>query len=110
MSRSYRINVRFDPEKPDEADLLNHLREVQKEKRCSFSRLIIMILKEYLSKSDQYPFTLEDIRTVIREELENNSMMPTASPALFSSEDILLSEKEQYENDRSVLEDLEMFG
>lgn len=110
MSRSYRINVRFDPEKPDEADLLNHLREVQKEKRCSFSRLIIMILKEYLSKSDQYPFTLEDIRTVIREELENISMMPTASPALFSSEDILLSEKEQYENDRSVLEDLEMFG
>jgi len=110
MSRSYRINVRFDPEKPDEADLLDHLRGMQKEKRCSFSRLIVMILKDYLSRSDQFPFTLEDIRTVIREELDSIALMPSASPALFSQEDVLLSEEEQQENDRSVLEDLEMFG
>lgn len=110
MSRSYRINVRFDPEKPDEADLLDHLREVQKENRCSFSRLIVMILKEYLSRSNQHPFTLEDIRTVIREELDSFALMPTASSALFSPEEVLLSEEEQQENDRSVLEDLEMFG
>ena len=110
MSRSYRINVRFDPEKPDESDLLNHLRELQKEKRCSFSRLIVMILKEYLSRSDQYPFTSEDIRTVIREELEGISMMSASSPSFLSPDEVFLSEEEQHENDRSVLEDLEMLG
>lgn len=110
MSRSYRINVRFDTEKPDEAVLLNHLKEMQKEERCSFSRLIITLLKEYLSISDQYPFSLEDIRSVIREELEGIPMMPQAAHALLSPEEIFLSEEEQEENNRSVLEDLEMFG
>lgn len=111
MARSYRINVRFDPEDPAEAALLDHLKTLQKEKQCSFSQLIISILKEHLSAGTSgVPFSLDDIRLVLREELEEISITPAVSSNLLSAEEVHLSEEEQEENDRSVLEDLEMFG
>ncbi len=111
MSRSYRINVRFDPEDPVEAALLDQLKELQKEKQCSFSQVIISILKEHLrAGASGVPFSLDDIRLVLREELEEISITPAVSSGLLSAEEIHLSEEEREENDRSVLEDLEMFG
>ncbi len=110
MSRSYRINVRFDPNDPNEAEVLNRLQHTQKEKHCSLSRLIVSILIEQLAGVSRAPFSLDDIRMVLREELEDISIMPVSSSILHSAEEVSLSEEEQEENDRSVLEDLEMFG
>ena len=110
MSRSYRINVRFDPNDPNEAEVLNQLQHAQKEKHCSLSRLIVSILTEQLAGVSRVPFSLDDIRMVLREELEDISIMPVSSSILPSVEEVSLSEEEQEENDRSVLDDLEMFG
>ena len=46
MGRSYRINVRFDPNDPEEAALLQMLRKMSSERDCSLNRLIIELLKE----------------------------------------------------------------
>lgn len=110
MPRSYRINVRFDPEDPEEAEVLRQLRHTQEEKQCSLSQVIVSILKDHLTGSAGLPFSLEDIRQILREELEGISISPSAPSSLFSTENLVLSAEEQEQNDRSVLEDLEMFG
>ena len=51
---------------------------------------------------------LEDIRQVIREELQEVSFV-AASP-VFEQVQPELTEEQQAENEKSVLDDLEMFG
>ena len=110
MGRSYRINVRFDPDDPEEAALLQQLQEMSCERDCSLSRLIIELLKEFRRTSGSCPFSLEDIRQVFQEELETVSFFSGMPAQSFEQAEISLTEEEQEENDRSVLEDLEMFG
>ena len=51
---------------------------------------------------------LEDIRQVIREELQEASF--AAVPPVFEQVQPDLTEEQQAENEKSVLDDLEMFG
>lgn len=51
---------------------------------------------------------LDDIRQVIREELQEVSFA-AASP-VFEQVQLELTEEQQAENEKSVLDDLEMFG
>ena len=52
--------------------------------------------------------TLEEIRRIIQEELQEVSFV--AVPSVFQSAKTELTEEEQVENENSVLDDLEMFG
>ena len=108
MGRSYRINLRFDPEDPEENAVLEEVRRLQEERQCSFSQLIIGILKEHHEQSRLPPFTLEEIRQVIREELDGCVFSPSAHP--LSQEVPSLTAEDQEENARSVLRDLELVG
>ena len=108
MGRSYRINLRFDPDDPEENAVLEDLRRLQGERQCSLSQLIIGILKEHHEHSRLPPFPLEEIRQVIREELEGCVFSAPAPPV--SQEVPFLTEEEKEENARSVLRDLELFG
>ena len=95
MSRAYRINVRFDLEKPQEREASEYLRGLA----GSRNRFIV---EAVLSAMEQEKaLTLQDIREVLREELQAVSVTGPA-PREQTAE-------EQEANALQVLEDLKLF-
>ena len=101
----YRINVRFDLDKPKEAKAAQYLQSLDKSRNAF---MIMAVLNEMQRQSSVSGLLLEDIRLVIREELQEVSLV--AAPPVFQSAKTELTEEEQAENEKSVLDDLEMFG
>lgn len=101
----YRINVRFDLDKPKEAKAAQYLQSLDKSRNAF---IVTAVLNEMQRQSSASSFLLEDIRQVIREELQEVSFV-AASPVLEQVQPEL-TEKQQAENEKSVLDDLEMFG
>ena len=101
----YRINVRFDLDKPKEANAAQYLQSLD-QSRNAF--MVTAILNEMQRQSSVNGFLLDDIRQVIREELQEVSFV-AASP-VFEQVQPELTEEPQTENEKSVLDDLEMFG
>ncbi|MDD2268799.1 MAG: hypothetical protein PHY15_04495 [Eubacteriales bacterium] len=101
----YRINVRFALDKPKEAKAAQYLQSLDKSRNAF---IVTAVLNEMQRQSSTSGFLLEDIRQVIREELQEVSF--AATPPAFQSVQTELTEEQQAENERSVLDDLEMFG
>ena len=101
----YRINVRFDLDKPKEAKAAQYLQSLDKSRNAF---MITAVLNEMQRQTSASSFLLEDIRRVIREELQEVSFA-AASP-VFEQVQLELTEEQQAENEKSVLDDLEMFG
>ena len=101
----YRINVRFDLDKPTEAKAAQYLQSLDKSRNAF---MVTAVLNEMQRQSSASGGFLEDIRQVIREELQEMSFV--AAPPVFQTVKTELTEEEQAENEKSVLEDLEMFG
>ena len=101
----YRINVRFDLDKPMEAKAAQYLQSLDKSRNAF---MVTAVLNEMQRQSPANGFLLEDIRQVIREELQEVSFV-AASP-VFEQVQPELTEEQQAENEKSVLDDLEMFG
>ena len=70
--------------------------------------MVTAVLNEMQRQTSTSSFLLEDIRQVIREELQEVSFV-AASP-VFEQVQLELTEEQQAENEKSVLDDLEMFG
>jgi len=107
----YRINVRFNPENPEDMEIMAYLNSLDKTVAPSRNQFIISAIKAYISgleAKQKDTHLLDNIREIIREELQSVSLsVPTVS---FQPVDTELSEAEQLENDESVLADLELFG
>ena len=101
----YRINVRFDLDKPKEAKAAQYLQSLDKSRNAF---MVTAVLNEMQRETSVNNFLLEDIRQVIREELQEVSFV-AASP-VFEQVQRKLTEEQQAENEKSVLDDLEMFG
>ena len=101
----YRINVRFDLDKPKEAKAAQYLQSLDKSRNAF---MIMAVLNEMQRQSSVSGLLLEDIRLVIREELQEVSFA-AASP-VFEQVQLELTEEQQAENEKSVLDDLKMFG
>lgn len=101
----YRINVRFDLDKPTEAKAAQYLQSLDKPRNAF---MITAVLNEVQRQTSASSFLLEDIRRVIREELQEVSF--AAAPPAFEQVQPELTEEQQAENEKSVLDDLEMFG
>ena len=101
----YRINVRFDLDKPMEANAAQYLQSLDKSRNAF---MITAVLKEMQRQTSTNGILLDDIRQVIREELQEVSLV--AAPPVFQPVKSELTEEEQAENEKSVLDDLEMFG
>ena len=99
----YRINVRFDLDKPKEAKAAQYLQSLDKSRNAF---MVTAVLNEMQRQTSG--FLLEDIRQVIREELQEVSF--AAAPPVFEQVQPELTEEQQAENEKSVLDDLEMFG
>ena len=101
----YRINVRFDTDDPKQAEAVKFLHSLE-HSRNAF--IVSAVLDAVSGKSAVNNISLENIRKVIQEELQEVSFV--AVPSVFQSAKIELTEEEQSENEKSVLDDLEMFG
>ncbi len=101
----YRINVRFDLDKPKEAKAAQYLQSLDKSRNAF---MIMAVLNEMQRQSSVSGLLLEDIRLVIREELQEVSFV--AASSVFEQVQPELTEEQQAENEKSVLDDLEMFG
>ena len=101
----YRITVRFDLDKQKEANAAQYLQSLDKSRNAF---MVTAVLNEMQRQSSVNGFLLEDIRQVIREELQEVSC--AAAPPVFEQVQLELTEEQQAENEKSVLDDLEMFG
>ena len=101
----YRINVRFDLDKPTEAKAAQYLQALDKSRNAF---MITAVLNEMQRQTSASGVLLEDIRQVIREELQEVSF--AAASSVFEQVQLELTEEQQTENEKSVLDDLEMFG
>ena len=101
----YRINVRFDTDDPKQAEAVKFLQSLE-HSRNAF--IVSVVLDAVSGKSTANNVSLEEIRRIIREELQEVSFV-AASP-VFERAQPELTEEQQAENEKSVLDDLEMFG
>lgn len=101
----YRINVRFNTDDEKQAAAVGFLQSLQKSRNAFIvSAVLDAIARQSVNESD----LLENIRQVIREELQEVSF--AATPPVFEQVQPELTEEQQAENEKSVLDDLEMFG
>ena len=100
----YRINVRFDTDDPKQAEAVKFLQSLE-HSRNAF--IVSAVLDAISSHTAPNSITLEEIRRIIREELQEVSFVTV--PPVFQSAKTKLTEEEQTENEKSVLDDLEMF-
>ena len=101
----YRINVRFDTDDPKQAEAVKFLQSLE-HSRNAF--IVSAVLEAISGKDATNIISLEEIRRIIREELQEVSFV--AAPSVFQSTKTELTEEEQVQNEKSVLDDLEMFG
>ena len=101
----YRINVRFDLDKPKEANAAQYLQSLDKSRNAF---IVTAVLNEMQRQTSTNGVLLDAIRQVIREELQAVSFV-AASPVCEQVQPEL-TEDQQVENEKSVLDDLEMFG
>ena len=101
----YRINVRFDLDKPMEENAAQYLQALDKSRNAF---MVTAVLNEMQRQSSVNGFLLDDIRQVIREDLQEVSF--AAASSVFEQVQLELTEEQQTENEKSVLDDLEMFG
>ena len=101
----YRINVRFDIDDPKQAEAVKFLQSLE-HSRNAF--IVSVVLDAVSGKSTANNVSLEEIRRIIREELQEVSFV--AAPSAFEPVQPELTEEQQAENEKSVLDDLEMFG
>ena len=101
----YRINVRFDLGKPMEANAAQYLQSLDRSRNAF---IVTAVLDAVSGKSTTNSISLEAIRKIIREELQEVSFV--AAPFVFQPVKAELTKEEQAENEKSMLDDLEMFG
>lgn len=101
----YRINVRFDLDKPKEAKAAQYLQSLDKSRNAF---IVTAVFNEIQRQTSANAILLDDIRQVIREELQEVSFV--AASSAFEQVQPELTEEQQAENEKSVLDDLEMFG
>ena len=101
----YRINVRFETDDPKQAEAVKFLQSLE-HSRNAF--IVSAVLDAISSHTAPNSITLEEIRRIIQEELQEVSFV-TVSPVSHPVK-TELTEEEQAENEESVLDDLEMFG
>ena len=101
----YRINVRFHLGKPMEANAAQYLQSLDRSRNAF---IVTAVLDAVSGKSTANSISLEAIRKIIREELQEVSLV--AAPFVFQPVKAELTKEEQAKNEKSVLDDLEMFG
>jgi len=106
---SRRLNVRFNLDNPDEKSANDFLEALARRGNQSRNRFIVeAVIEKIRFKNNPRDFTLEDIRAVIREELQDVSFVSSAQPSV-QKVDTELTEEQKEKNDAEALSFLENF-
>ena len=104
-----RLNVRFNLDNPDEKSANDYLESLSQNNKQSRNRFIVEAVVEKIKSLDNpRSFTLEDIRAVLREELQDISFVSSAQHSV-QTVDTELTEEQQEKNDAEALSFLENF-
>ena len=106
---SRRLNVRFNLDNPDEKNANDFLEALVQSSKQSRNRFIVeAVIEKIRFQNNPRDFTLEDIRAVLREELQDVSFVSSAQP-LVQTVDTELTEEQKEKNDAEALSFLENF-
>ncbi len=104
-----RLNVRFNLDNPDEKSANDYLEALVQNNKQSRNRFIVEAVIEKMKSIDNpRSFTLEDIRAVLREELQAVSFVSSAQYSI-QTVDTELTEEQKEKNDAEALSFLENF-
>ena len=104
-----RLNLRFNLDNPDEKSANDYLEALSQNNKQSRNRFIVEAVIEKIKSIDNpRSFTLEDIRAVLREELQDVSFVSSAQHSV-QTVDTELTEEQQEKNDAEALSFLENF-
>ena len=104
-----RLNLRFNLDNPDEKSANDYLESLSQNNKQSRNRFIVeAVIEKIISIDNPRYFTLEDIRAVFREELQDISFVSSAQPST-QTVDTELTEEQQEKNDAEALSFLENF-
>lgn len=107
----YRLNIRFDLNDPGQKRIADELRGLDRKEHGSINSLAVKAIGEHLDRllrPREHDFTLDDIRALFREELRDMDFAPRRqAPSFIPPAE--MAEEERAENDRNVLETLDMF-
>lgn len=104
MRNDYRLNLRFRLDNPKEKHAAEYLQSLQ---GISRNKFVIEAIISYIEKQNTKALTIDDIRSMFKEELKAVAFVSVASNEMNTKE---LTEKEQAENIQNVIEDLDMFN
>ena len=105
----YRLNIRFDLSDQYQREIAGRLQSLDRKQYGSINKFIVAAVGKALDGMDDDTLTAEEVRRIIREELQEVTFV-SAQPLQEQSVAPTLTEEEQVENEQSVLDDLEMFG
>ena len=111
MKDSHRISVRFNLSDPNQRKVYEALHDIDRVEHGSMSAFAITAIGEYLDRlsyNGRFDFTLDDIRDMFREEIRELDLAPREAAPAFTPPAEMTDEQRQ-ENDRNVLETLDMF-
>ena len=111
MKDSHRISVRFNLSDSNQRKVYEALHEIDRQEHGSMSAFAIKTIGEYLDRLSypgRFDFSLEDVRALFREEIQELDLAPReAAPAFTPPAEMTDEERQEY--DRNVLETLDMF-
>ena len=104
MQNDYRLNLRFRLDNPKEKHAAEYLQSLQ---GISRNKFVIEAIISYIEKQNTKALTIDDIRSMFKEELKAVAFVTVGNVTTLSRE---LTEEEQAENIQNVIEDLDMFN
>ena len=103
MQNDYRLNLRFRLDNPKEKQVADYLQSLQ---GISRNKFVIEAIISYIEKQNIKALTIDDIRSIFKEELKAVSPVLAGNATTPSKQ---LTEKEQAKNIQNVIEDLDIF-
>ena len=105
----YRLNIRFDLADERQREIATRLQSLDREEYGSINKFVIVAVGRALDGTNAAELTAEEVRCIIREELQEVTFVSEQPPQVQAVAPTL-TEEEQVRNKQSVLDDLEMFG
>ena len=105
----YRLNIRFDLADERQREIATRLQSLDREEYGSINKFVITAVGNMLDGINAAVLTAEEVRSIIREELQEVTFVSEQPPQVQAVAP-MLTDEEQARNEQSVLDDLEMFG
>lgn len=105
----YRLNIRFDLTDKRQREIVERLQALDRKQHGSINKFVVIAVGRALDGIGTTSLTAEEVRRIIREELQEVTFVSEQPPQVQAVAPTL-TEEELVRNEQSVLDDLEMFG